>query len=302
MKFILAEVTFGSVSPPMVLLLAVVTFGYARRVRTLAKTPRRVGVARQIAFYGAIFLLVAEPLSPLGASDDNSFLSHMLEHLMIGDLAALLMVLGITGPLIQPLLKIKLIAALRPLTNPVVALVFWIANMYFWHLPVMFEAALNHDTVHVIQHMLFFSAGFNMWMALFGPLPQPAWFGNVAKLFYIIGVRLAGVLLGNVFVFSGTAYYQQYQHSVNVWGLSPVADQSVAGAVMMAEGTFISFVLFGWLFFKAANEGEKSQQLLDLANEHGVELSDARSARAAAAGTTEMLRERIVSGLDKPEN
>ena len=287
----------------MILLLAIVTYGYARRVHTLSGTPRAVPLARRISFYAAIFILVAEPLSPLAAGDDTSFLSHMIEHLTIGDLAALLMVLGITGPVIQPLLKIHVIAALRPLTNPLVALAFWVVNMYAWHLPLMFEAALNHDAVHVLQHMLFFGAGFNMWMALFGPLPQPDWFGNAAKLFYIVGVRLAGVLLGNVFVFSGTAYYQQYADTAtNFWGLSPAADQSIAGAVMMTEGALITFILFGWLFFKAANEGESSQQLLDLADEHGVELSDARSARAAAAGTTDMLRDRIVSRLDNPEN
>jgi cytochrome c oxidase assembly factor CtaG len=167
----------------------------------------------------------------------------------------------------------------------------------------MFGAALDHETIHVVQHILFFSAGFNMWMALFGPLPQPAWFGNIAKLGYIVAVRLAGVLLGNVFVFSGTAYFPQYAAVThNMWGLSPVADQSTAGAVMMAEGTFISFVLFAWLFWKAAIEGEKSQQLLDLADAHGVELSHERSDRAAAAGTTELLRERIVTHLDNPEN
>jgi cytochrome c oxidase assembly factor CtaG len=302
-KIPIAEVTFGSVSPPMVLLLAIVTFGYARRVHTLAGTARSVSLVRQLSFYSAILVLVLEPLSPLGASDENSFLSHMLEHLAIGDLAALLMVLGITGPLIQPLLKNPVVAKLRPLTHPVVSLVFWIVNMYVWHLPFMFSAALDHETVHVLQHILFFSAGFNMWMALFGPLPQPAWFGNIAKLGYIVVVRLAGVLLGNVFVFSGTAYYPQYAAGANnMWGLSGAADQSTAGAVMMAEGTFISFVLFAWLFWKAASEGEKSQQLLDLADAHGVALSNERSDRAAAAGTTELLRERIVTHLDNPEN
>lgn len=282
----------------MVLLLAILTVAYAKRTRTLSGTRRAVPGVRQFSFYASIFVLIAEPLSPLGAQDEASFVSHMLEHLLIGDLAALLMVLGLTGPLIQPLLKNPVIAALRPLTNPIVALVFWIFNLYLWHLPVLFGAALDNDWVHVIQHMLFFAVSFNMWMALFGPLPQPAWFGNVAKLFYIVGVRAAGVLLGNVFVFSGTTFYEQYERAENPWGLSPLADQSTAGAVMMIEGTFISFVLFAWLFYRAAKEGEQSQQLMDLANEHGVEISSERTARAAAAGTTELLRERIKPEVD----
>lgn len=282
----------------MVLLLAILTVAYAKRARTLAGTRRAVSGVRQFSFYASIFVLIAEPLSPIGAQSDASFTSHMLEHLMIGDLAALLMVLGLTGPMIQPLLKNPVIAALRPLTNPIVALIFWVFNLYLWHLPFLFGAALDHDWVHVIQHMLFFAVGFNMWMALFGPLPQPAWFGNIAKLFYIVGVRAAGVLLGNVFVFSGTTYYDQYERAENPWGLSALADQSTAGAAMMVEGTIISFVLFAWLFYRAATEGEESQRLMDLADEHGVEISGERTARAAAAGTTDLLRERITPAAD----
>jgi hypothetical protein len=65
---------------------------------------------------------------------------------------------------------------------------------------------------------------------------------------------------------------------------------------MMAEGSVISFILLGWLFFKAASEGEESQKLMDHASAHGVELSKERSDRAAAAGTTDLLRERISAG------
>lgn len=286
----------------MVALLALMTLAYARRVHTLAGTTRSVGTMRQVSFYSSVVILVAIPLSPLGSSDQNSFVSHMVEHLMIGDLGALLMVLGLTGPLIQPLLKINVVAALRPLTHPVFAALFWILNMYIWQIPLLFEAALNNDALHVIQHMCYFAAGFNVWMALFGPLPKPAWFGNAAKLIFIAGMWAADMILGNVFVFSSTAYYEQYLSADNMWGLSPEADQSVAGAVMMGVDTVIAFILLAWLFFKAASEGEKSQELMELADAHGVEMTAERSARAAAAGTTDVLRERIVSGLDKPDN
>lgn len=296
--------TGGSVSVPMLVLLATVTVAYFKRVHTLSgDSRRRVGRWRQVSFASAIFVLVAEPISPLGGWDDLSFTVHMVEHLLIGDLAALLMVLGLTGPLIQPLMRNPVVSFVRPLAEPIPALIMWIANLYFWHLPFAFEGALNSDFVHVIQHICFFTAGFNIWMAVFGPLPKPEWFGNVAKLIYIVVQRMAGVALGNVFIFGGSVFYPTYATSDNPLGLSPVADQSVAGAVMMTEGSLISFVLLGWLFFKAASEGEQSQQLRDLAEEHGVELSRSRSDRAAAAGTTDRLRERISAPapLDKDE-
>ncbi len=293
----LAEIEFGSVSPPMVVLLAIVSFAYFRRVGKLKADPRRkVGAWRQVSFYSAILILLLEPLSPLGAWDDRSFTVHMIEHLSIGDLASLLMVLGLTGPLIQPLLKNPVIQLVRPLTEPVPAFILWVVNLYFWHLPFAMEGAIGHDAVHVLQHICFFSVGFNVWMALFGPLPKPEWFGNIAKLIYLVLLRMAAVALGNFFVFSGKVFYPSYAEVVNPLGMTPLADQSVAGAVMMGEGSFIAFVLLGWLFFKAASEGEESQRLKDLADQHGVEITSARADRAASAGTTDFLRERISSG------
>lgn len=281
----------------MLIVLAIVSVAYLRRVAALRDDPRRrVSGWRQFSFYSAIFILIAEPLSPLGAWDDRSFTVHMIEHLSIGDLASLLMVLGLTGPLIQPLLRNPVIQLVRPLTEPIPAFILWVANLYIWHLPFAMEGAIHHDFVHVFQHICFFSVGFNVWMVLFGPLPKPEWFGNIAKLLYLVLLRMAAVILGNFFIFSGRVFYPSYTHVNDPLGMTPLADQSVAGAVMMGEGSFIAFVLLGYLFFKAASESEESQRLREHASEHGVEISQARSDRAAAAGTGDFLRERISSG------
>ena len=80
--------------------------------------------------------------------------------------------------------------ALRVLAHPVVAFTLWALNLYAWHLRVLHEGAVRHDDVHALQHVLFLALGMNMWMALLGPLPKPAWFGNAARLVYIIAVRL----------------------------------------------------------------------------------------------------------------
>jgi cytochrome c oxidase assembly factor CtaG len=292
----------GGVSPPMMLLLAIVVFAYFRRVHTLVGDPRRsVPLWRQAIFVCSILVLLVEPLTPLGAWDERSFTAHMLEHLLIGDFASLLMVLGLTGPLIAPLLRNPVIDFLRPLTHPVPAFILWVANLYFWHLPFAFDGALSSDWIHVVQHICFFSVGFNVWMALFGPLPKPEWFGNIAKLIYLVLLRMASVVLGNVFIFSGSVFYTSYEGADNPFGMTALGDQITAGSVMMAEGSIVTFTLLGWLFFTAAKQGEESQQLREHASEHGVELSGSRSDRAAAAGTGDFLRERISSAspLDK---
>ena len=65
----------------------------------------------------------------------------------------------------------------------------WAVDLLAWHIVGPHEAAVRHDGIHALQHLLFVGLGINMWMALLGPLPKPAWFGNLAKLVYVIRIR-----------------------------------------------------------------------------------------------------------------
>ena len=109
----------------------------------------------------------------------------MAQHLVVGDIAALLIVLGLTGPLLQPLLAIKAIDRLRVLTHPLIALPLWAASLYIWHIPALYQAALSNEAVHALQHACFIGFGILMWMPLVGPLPVPSWFGIGPKLGYV---------------------------------------------------------------------------------------------------------------------
>lgn len=257
---------------------------YALRAHHLSERGRPVPGWRQASFYGGLLLIVLA-LTALGDLAGETFVWHMTEHLLLGDLATLLLVLGLTGPLLAPLLRTRVLGPLRALSNPLVALPLWALNLYLWHLAPLHEAAVRHEAVHALQHGLFIACGMAMWMPLFGPLPQPAWFGNLAKLVYIVVVRLTGAVLGNVIVWSGTVLYPVYGE--------PVADQTTAGAIMMVESSLLTLGLFGWLFVKAARESDERQQLLELAEARGVDVSEQRVARAVAAGRGGELRHRI---------
>jgi hypothetical protein len=78
-------------------------------------------------------------------------------------------------------------------------------------------------------------------------------------------------------------------------GIGPLSDQNVAGGVMMVEEMIVTTILLGWLFYRFARQDEERQELLDLAAEHGIELSDERATRAARAGRTAALRERLLA-------
>ena len=266
---------------------------YARRVRTLAGTPREVPGWRQACFMSALAIIVLTLTSPIGHVADELFWVHMAEHLLIADIAALLLVLGLTGPVLAPVLRIRALGWLRVFTHPLVALPLWAGDLYLWHLRTLYEGAVDHAWVHALEHGMFVGFGVAMWMALLGPLPRPAWFGNFAKLSYILAVRLLGAVLANILVWDGHPVYPRYAAGERIWHVKPITDQITGGAIMMVEGSIVTVCLFGWLFIRAAREGEERQELLDLAGEHGVALDERRAARAVAAGRGAELRERI---------
>jgi putative membrane protein len=269
---------------------------YFVRARTLAATGKPVPHWRQYCFYSGLALIVATLVSPLGTLGDELFFAHMAEHLLLADLGALLLVLGLTGPLLAPLLRTPALGWLRHLAHPVPAFVLWSANLFFWHIVGPHEEAVRNDAVHAIQHMAFVAVGINMWTALLGPLPKPAWFGNLGRLVYIIGVRLTSTVLANVFVWTDKAYYDVYAPGQRAHDISAHSDQVVAGSIMMVEGSILTLCLFAWLFLRSAREGEERQELLDLAAAGGVPLDERRAARAVAAGRGGELRRRIESG------
>ena len=145
---------------------------YRARVRKLANERRAVPQWRQACFASGLIVLAIALSPPVDTLADQLLVAHMAEHLLIGDFAALLLVLGFTGPLLAPILRNRYLGRLRVFTHPVVAFVVWAVNFYVWHLPFMYQAALRHDALHALEHATFLAFGMAMWMALLGPAAQ----------------------------------------------------------------------------------------------------------------------------------
>jgi putative membrane protein len=284
--------SWGQAAVSVVLLGAYVT-PYALRARTLARRGQGVPPARIACFAAGVALLIAAVAPPVIGTADERLTAHMLEHLAIGDLAPLLVVLGLTGPMLAPLLRAPGMGRTRALAHPVVAILLWALDLYLWHLRPAYEAAVGHDLVHVLQHACFFLFGANLWMALLGPLPKPEWFGNGARLGYVLAVTLAGSMLAYGFVWSGVAFYPSYVAAAARAGRSAIADQNAAGAVMLLEQSVVMVGLFGWLLARTLRDAGRRQELVELAAAHGVPVDERRIARAVAADRGEALARRI---------
>src|SRR5690349_14415688 len=131
---------------------------------------------------------------------DEPFALHMSQHLLLGDIGPLLIVLGLTGALLRPVLAVRGLGRLRVLAHPLVALAVWTIAFVVWHLDGPYNAALAHPLLHATQHFSFFVAGALMWAAVFEPLPGPAWFGTEAKAVYVLVVRAIGMGIASFFI------------------------------------------------------------------------------------------------------
>jgi putative membrane protein len=274
---------------------------YLKRVATLARERRPVPAWRAISFVTAVLTVVAVQLPPLDTLADEVLAAHMIQHILIGEIASLFIVFGLTGPVLAPLLRIRVTRPLRVLANPLVALALWTVDLYAWHLPLLYQLAVRHDLIHALEHACLLWFGTLLWLGLLGPLPKPAWFRGWGRAGYIVAVRFVGAVLGNILIWMQTVLYPVYEATDARRGLSPLSDQNLAGAVMMIVQMLLTAVLVGWLFLRYVQQDGERQTLLDLAGSRGVALSDERAARAAAAGATGRLREQLLERDADPQ-
>jgi cytochrome c oxidase assembly factor CtaG len=262
-----------SFEPAQLVPIAVAGLLYARRAQTLRRRGRPVPTAKVVSFCCGLLVLLLAVVTPVDSIGENRLFSvHMAQHLMIGDLAPLLIVLGLSGPLLRPLLAPRFVQRARALVHPLVALPLWAANLWVWHLPRLYDAALEHAWVHALQHACFFAAGLLLWSTLLGLLPGPRWFGRGVQFAALGLVWIAGAALANVFLWSTRAYYPPYVAAPRTWGLSPLGDQRAGGGVMLLEMMFVGSVVFVVLGLRWLEDAERRQQRLEARGSTGAPL------------------------------
>lgn len=289
----------GVFAPLELLPMLIAAALYARRATTLAARGRPVPLWRQLCFAAGLLTIALALITPLADLADELVIAHMIEHLAIGDIASLLIVLGLTGPLLQPILAISVFDRLRFLCNPLIAMPLWAANFFFWHAPPLYDAAYGASAIHFLEHTTFIVFGVLLWMPVFGPLPMPTWFNAGWKVVYVIVMRLIATVLGNVLMWGGQVFYDVYAEGQAKHNIDAITDQSIAGVVMMVEGVFLGLGVLAWFFFRAASEGIEKQRLVDLAFTYGVELDPDRAQRAVAAGHGAHLEQQILREAER---
>jgi len=224
----------------------VVTFLFAQAFVRLRRRGRAdlAPWTRPLLFGAGMTLAVLPLVSPLDAVGDGYLLSaHMLQHVLIGDVAPVLLVLAVRGPLVFFLLPPALLGPLarfHPLRallafvlRPLVSFSLWASAMLVWHLPSAYDGAIRHPLVHDAEHLSFVLAGTLAWTQLLDPARRER-LTRGGKIGFALGMIALGHPVMDVLLFSPSSVYRPYADQPHrVFGLSVLTDQKLAGTVML---------------------------------------------------------------------
>ncbi|MBN1528573.1 MAG: cytochrome c oxidase assembly protein [Thermoleophilaceae bacterium] len=251
--------------PAVLAPLALVVFIYVRRFIQARREAggRGAGIGQAAAFAGAMLALLAALISPIDSlGEDYLFSAHMLQHVLLGDIAPVLFLLSLSRVIMRPVTRRLqgVERALGPLASPWTGLVVWLGIMYVWHIPALYDAAVEHPVLHLLEHVSFFTAGVALWWPLVQPVPMRHRLTGLQPIAYIASAKAGLAALGLVLTWSQTVVYPYYEGTPRVWDLSPIDDQNVGGVIMMVEQSLTLVIALVVLFMGALARSEAEER------------------------------------------
>ena len=224
---------------------------------------RGAGWPQAVAFAGCMLVLMAAVVSPIDRlGEDYLFSAHMVQHIFLGDLAPLLLLLSLSRVIMRPATRRlhRIERKLGRLAHPAFFIAGWLALVYFWHIPVLYDAALEHPFLHGLEHATFFTAGTLLWWPLIQPVPMRHRLEGMQGLLYVFAAKVTLGVLGLYLTWSHSVAFDYYNHVPRIWGLTAVGDQNVGGAIMMLEQALVLMLVFSLLFVKMLTQSEEAER------------------------------------------
>jgi len=204
-----------------------------------------VPALRQLAFYLGCLVMLLALISPLDGLGDEYLLSaHMAQHMLLAFVAPPLWLIGTPDWLVKLLLPPGLP---ERLSNPVLAFLVFNGVFWVWHLPRFYDAALNNDALHIVEHLTFMVGGVIGWAPLIGSGPGRLR-SPIAKFIYLVPSMFSCNALAALITLIPDQLYPFYGHAAEHFGLTALEDQYVAGLAMWLPGDMFYLALFLWTF------------------------------------------------------
>jgi len=210
---------------------------------------------------GVLCLFVAL-ISPIDRLGEQLAWAHMVQHLLLADLVAIALTLALTKHILRPATRRiqRLEKAAGPFGHPAFGVVAYVGAMWLWHVPALYNAALNHPFVHVLEHLSFAAAGLLYWWHLLSPIRSRLRLGGLGPVLYMASTKILVGFLGILLAFAPELLYDAYDLPGERWGMSAETDQQVAGLIMALEQSIVMGIALAWLFARMLGESEEEEQ------------------------------------------
>lgn len=229
----------------------------------------RAGVGRGVArwrvgcFAAGMVALILALVWPFDALGSYSLAAHMTQHVLLTTFAAPLLVLA--APVVTllwglPFTWRRSLAGFgrqrhirrgrNVLTIPVIAWLGYALALWLWHTPAAYQAAVRNETLHILEHVSFLASALLLWWTALVSVRATS-FGFGTGVFLLFTTSLQAGLLGALLTFARRPFYPIYE--TNVFGLTPVADQQLAGIIMWIPGGFVYLggaLLLAWIWLR----------------------------------------------------
>jgi putative membrane protein len=226
-----------------------------RRARARSSTSAP-NAGHWVPYAAGLLTIAVALLSPLDPIGDRYLISaHMMQHVLLSDIAPALLVLGLRSPILPLGLSREALRAVAPaggrsgrvlarLTSPWLAVPLWALATWIWAVPSVFDYAARHQGVHALEHATLFYTGLAMWWLIIDPLPRARLRPNSQRLALLGFTRLASACVCLPLTWISSTQYSLYASAPRGYGLSAINDQHLAGASMC----FIEALVFGIAF------------------------------------------------------
>jgi putative membrane protein len=245
-----------SLEPGPLILLALAAALYLRRWWAVRASPLRLG-----SFLAGVGCALVALVSPIDALGEELFLMHMVQHVLLLDLAVVLGILGLTRVILRPVTRrlVHVEQRVGLLASPLFAIAAYVLVMWAWHVPALYDATLASPVLHVLEHLSFSLAGALYWWHLLSPIRGRRRLGGLGPVVYMAVTKVLVGLLGVALAFVPESLYA-YD---GAWGLSAREDQNVGGLIMATEQSIVMGVALAFLFVRALGESDREDERRD---------------------------------------
>jgi putative membrane protein len=247
-------------------LVAVAGYGLVyglRWRRARAEGGARAASGWRAAAWGlGLLLLLVALVSPLDVLGEQFASAHMVQHLLLADLVPIALTLGLTRWMLRPATRRihRLEQRAGPFGHPAFGVVAYVGAMWLWHVPALYDAALAHSGIHVLEHLSFAAAGLLYWWHLLSPIRSRMRLGGMGPVLYMASTKVLVGLLGIALAFAPRLIYDGYGTTGTRWGLTPLDDLHVAGLIMALEQSIVMGIALVYLFTRMLAEADREDE------------------------------------------